>query len=558
MCETKRFYVKIKRQTSTSNSTKTRNDRSRNSFLLFLAQKTNFKMESDEKSFSNVCRLCLRYDESNKTRSLVNSNRENGLSVYGESYKSLTSLNINLDDNLPRNICSGCKKELKRIEHFKSMCKMNYERLNLLVNYYYKSSSAKAKMEAAIQYSMYSQYFPDKYQESYLKNVKGIPLKRVKEKVHKNDVKLKKIRSETTKSYKKDIVLPKLEVEIDYNDTNNFSDHENQDAPMEGLSQPKTENVDSFLGQMENIFIENCSKPKKKRIKLNDYQTGLSEDKSKPKTEEINSFLSEMENIFTEIHPKPTHRDYHTLGDSKSCVTPSEDKSQPKTQDIDSLLDQMENIFTKPRLKQKKRLIPKSQPQNFSCNVCNKKLANKNTYRDHMQSHEQYLFICDQCGKGFATKASMNIHLVARHGVPSSYECDSCSFKAPRRIELIEHIRLHTGERPFTCEKCGLNFRRRAIYTSHLKCHDEKKIQCPMCPKKFYRAGEMKSHMNSIHERMYLYLCRICNTLYAKTTTVRKHMVSKHGIARENQGKILRVTKNSHRGLFKESKDREF
>lgn len=243
-------------------------------------------------------------------------------------------------------------------------------------------------------------------------------------------------------------------------------------------------------------------------------------------------------------------------------------RASPNDSDnVDIFLDSIEKLVSSKmkhedqRRKVKKVLIRKKEVvRNLSCNICLKTLANPATYDYHMQRHGVCRYICDQCGKGFPVLAEMTQHQVYRHGIGPCLECDHCSFKAGRRIELIEHIRLHTGERPFTCEKCGLSFRRKAIYTNHLKCHNEKSIPCNYCPRKFYRRSEMLAHSNNVHDRMYLYLCRVCNVTYAKAQTVRKHMLLKHGIPREMQGKIVRINKNSNSTLFKETKtgDGEF
>ncbi|CAG9792316.1 unnamed protein product [Diatraea saccharalis] len=177
------------------------------------------------------------------------------------------------------------------------------------------------------------------------------------------------------------------------------------------------------------------------------------------------------------------------------------------------------------------------------CETCNKAFANKNTYRYHMQKHNGYNYICEHCGKGFPLVAELNLHQLARHGTGPYIQCKLCNFKASRKHDLIEHERLHTGERPYTCDKCGLTFRRRAIWRKHMIYHTEKTVQCPHCPKKFYRQGEMLSHMNGMHERLYLYSCHKCDTQYAKTASVRRHLTEKHGIPREEQGRIIRINK---------------
>ncbi|CAH0403308.1 unnamed protein product [Chilo suppressalis] len=207
---------------------------------------------------------------------------------------------------------------------------------------------------------------------------------------------------------------------------------------------------------------------------------------------------------------------------------------------------QIHNAIRMKRLKMKILTRSAMDKAKLFCEMCNRQFANHNTYRYHMQRHNGYSYICEHCGKGFPVLAELNLHQVARHGTGPYIQCKHCNFKASRKHDLVEHERLHTGERPYTCDKCGLTFRRRAIWRKHMIYHTEKTVQCPQCPKKFFRHSEMLAHMNGMHERLYLYSCHKCDTTYAKTASVRRHLTEKHGIPREEQGRIIRINKRRY------------
>lgn len=239
--------------------------------------------------------------------------------------------------------------------------------------------------------------------------------------------------------------------------------------------------------------------------------------------------------------------DFIDKEDFKSNVMNQQDDFSTE---ISSILDTMQSFIdsdtkfsdirhAKRKLKREHRYRPVKEC--LVCKICHKILANRLTYKHHMQRHNNCKYICEQCGKGFPVLTEMHMHQIARHGVGPYLQCDHCPYKAPRKLDLIEHLRLHTGERPFTCEKCGLTFRRRAIWRNHLICHMEKQYQCTHCPRRFYRQSDLVAHCNNVHERIYMYVCSVCNMTYTKTETVRRHMLVKHGIMRDKQGKIGRV-----------------
>lgn len=46
------------------------------------------------------------------------------------------------------------------------------------------------------------------------------------------------------------------------------------------------------------------------------------------------------------------------------------------------------------------------------------------------------------------------------------YKCPTCA-KIFMKTSLRNHIRRHTGEKPFTCKKCAISFRRRSVLIIH-------------------------------------------------------------------------------------------
>ncbi|XP_046972809.1 zinc finger protein 160-like [Vanessa cardui] len=277
---------------------------------------------------------------------------------------------------------------------------------------------------------------------------------------------------------------------------------------------------------------------------------------------------SDVISVTNESIDKPDNK----LNDTAISADYFNDQSdiEPDKEDEDVILENMEKLinenvctssvkklkpFKRKHLKIKRKLVKRQKMLAIQkaieqrktikliCKVCNKVLANQHTYEHHMQRHNGCRYICEHCGKGFPVRTELQIHQVSRHGTGPYLQCSHCPFKAPRKFDLIEHERLHTGERPYTCEKCGLTFRRRGIWRKHLIYHTEKKIQCPQCPRKFFQRSEMLAHANNIHDRVYVYLCNKCGATYAKTATVRRHMSERHGIPREMQGKIIRVNK---------------
>ncbi|XP_051984225.1 oocyte zinc finger protein XlCOF6-like isoform X2 [Xyrauchen texanus] len=79
-------------------------------------------------------------------------------------------------------------------------------------------------------------------------------------------------------------------------------------------------------------------------------------------------------------------------------------------------------------------------------------------------------FICPECGKSFAHKGHFNEHLKIHTGV-KPYVCPHCEKAFTCKGHLKRHIRIHTGERPYTCSECGKSFRCPANLKDHQRSH---------------------------------------------------------------------------------------
>ncbi|XP_030048954.1 zinc finger protein 131 [Microcaecilia unicolor] len=170
--------------------------------------------------------------------------------------------------------------------------------------------------------------------------------------------------------------------------------------------------------------------------------------------------------------------------------------------------------------------------------------------QEHMKSHSTESFKCDICNKRYVREIAWKQHLTCYHldeGGASKkprpgkkiHVCQYCEKQFDHFGHFKEHLRKHTGEKPFQCPNCHERFAR----NSTLKCHltacqsgvgakkgRKKLYECQVCNSVFNSWDQFKDHL-VLHTGDKPNHCTICDVWFMQGSELRRHLRDYHSIS---------------------------
>ncbi|XP_066599421.1 zinc finger protein 737-like isoform X4 [Prorops nasuta] len=208
---------------------------------------------------------------------------------------------------------------------------------------------------------------------------------------------------------------------------------------------------------------------------------------------------------------------------------PSELKSMKKEKnDVELHCETCNKVFRHKSNYQKHLL--RHTAGDLTCKHCPKKFRLFRDLTRHEKTHFYPSYMCKECDYETTVLAALSIHML-RHTDKANlpFKCNECDKRFRKATDLQEHYNIHSGEKPFVCQICGVAFCLRRQLSAHSRrTHPEVKANkvtstaCDICGRVLATKRSLFRHKES-HNPTKLYLCDYCGKRLSSAEHLKKH-----------------------------------
>merc|ERR1712129_143574 len=190
-------------------------------------------------------------------------------------------------------------------------------------------------------------------------------------------------------------------------------------------------------------------------------------------------------------------------------------------------------LTNKPSTINEMNLKKKTVKEMYTCEECGKTLSKANRAAHHKLHTSERPYSCEKCPVTFKHSKSLIIHERVHTGY-KPYVCDTCAKAFSHEGNYKKHLITQHSAKISVCDECGKTCNSKYDLTVHVEEHYKTRaFSCGHCIKGFHEKRDLERH-ELIHKGEKLFTCMSCKKRFLDKKSLRRHMKSQHKKAGED------------------------